>query len=274
VTRTADEDLDDVETVAEPMVAVYRHDLHKMRGRSHEAAVDVYADVQVNEPVPLGADRDAALLSRLRGEPEETVSNHKSPYRLSLLAGSTPRPDDPGPSEHGLGFQDLVKSSDPEELHARWVTSDIAGAYHESMFVPYTSLKHHTLLAAALLDNYRAGHGFDDLYLVATNPGDDDVTDVSSALSAESVVPHRTVLWTPEIALYVTVEPGDRPAARLGDTPAMSFADTWSRLSGHPLDVGGEERWRMLDAELRRIRSWSTALAFIEDFVGLHGDAA
>ena len=262
-----------VETVAEPMVAVYRHDLHKLRGRSHEAAVDVYADVQVNEPVPLGADRDAALLSRPAGEPEQTVANHRSPYRLPLLAGSTPRPEESEPAEHGIGFQDLVKSSDPAELHARWVTSDVASVFHESMYVPYTSLKHHTLLAAALLDQHREGRGFEELFLVATEPVEDGVTDASSAVAAESVVPHRTVVWTPELALHVTSDPGDRPAARLGEQPALSFADTWSRLSGQPLDVDSDEQWRILDAELRRIRSWSTALAFVEDFVSVHGDA-
>ena len=73
----------------DPMVAVYRHDVHKLRGRSHGAAADTYHGVPVNEQVPLHADRDGAQLSRPRGEPEQTVANHASPHRLSLLTGET-----------------------------------------------------------------------------------------------------------------------------------------------------------------------------------------
>jgi len=64
----------------------------------------------------------------------------------------------------------------------------------------------------------------------------------------------------------VTGEPGDRPAARLGDEPTRCFADVWSHLPAHPFDVDGERRWRVLDAQLRRIRSWSAALQHIEEF--------
>jgi len=128
--------------------------------------------------------------------------------------------------------------------------------------------------------NYRARHAFEDLFLVATTP---DVTpnadavstrDPKTALAADAVEPHRTVLWTPEMTLHVTATPGDRPAARLGDVPARSFADVWSRLPAHPFDTDGERRWRLLDAQLRRIRSWSAALAYIDEFIELHGSAA
>jgi len=53
--------------------------------------------------------------------------------------------------------------------------------------------------------------------------------------------------------------------------PARSFADVWSRLPAHPFDTDGERRWRLLDAQLRRIRSWSAALAYIDEFIELHG---
>jgi hypothetical protein len=33
-----------------------------------------------------------------------------------------------------------------------------------------------------------------------------------------------------------------------------------------PLPVDAGRRWRVLDAQLRRVRSWSTALQFIEDY--------
>jgi len=260
----------------DPMVAVYRHDVHKLRGRSHGAAADTYHGVSVNEQVPLHADRDGAQLSRPRGEPEQTVANHASPYRLSLLTGETAVDTERIRVAADGGFQDLVTPADPERLHARWLTSDVAAAFSESLYYPYTSLQYHTLLTAALLHSYRAGHAFEDLALVATAPdttnADGGLTrDPETAVAAEGVEPHRTILWTPDIAFHVTATPGDRPAAGLGDQPARSFADTWSRLPDHPLDVDGERRWRILDAQLRRIRSWSAALQFIEEFTAALG---
>ncbi|WP_254837871.1 hypothetical protein [Natronomonas marina] len=278
----ADRSREDASTRAAPMVAVYRHDVHKLRHRRHSAAAESYAGVAVNETVPLHADRDAALLSRPRGEPEQTVANHWSPYRLSLLTGETAVETDRIQAAAGGGFRDLVTPDDPERLHARWLPSAVAGAYSESVHYPYTSLQYHTLLAAALLDAYRAGRAFEDLWLVATGSSLDDASttdtattrDPEAALAADEVEPHRTVCWTPDLALHVTATPGDSPAARLGDAPARSFADVWSRLPAHPIDTDGGRRWRLLDAQLRRIRSWSVALAYIDEFIELHGSAA
>lgn len=275
----------DAPTRAAPMTAVYRHDVHKLRARPHATAANEYAGVPVNETVPRGADRDAALLSRPAGEPERTVANHESPYRLSLLTGETAVETKRIKAAVGGGFRELVTPEEPVHLHARWLTSEVPAAFNESLYYPHTSLQYHTLLTAALFDNYRAGHGFEDLFLVATAPDTVQSTDTamtrdSPAVTADAVTPHRTVLWTPALALHVTATPGDRPAARLGNRPARSFADVWSRLSAHPLDVDGERRWRLLDAQLRRLRSWSTALAFCDEFIESHrpttgrGDAA
>ena len=271
----ADRGREDASTRAAPMVVAYRHDVHKLRHRRHAAAAESYAGVPVNETVPLGADRDGALLSRPRGEPEQTVANHASPYRLSLLTGDTAVETDRIQAAADGGFRDLVAPDDPELLHARWVTSAVAGAYSESVHYPYSSLQYHTLLTAALLDAYRAGHAFNEMWLAATAVDQAADTDnPTAALAADEVVPHRTVLWTPALALHVTATPGDRPAARLGDAPARSFADTWARLPAHPIDTDGGRRWRILDAQLRRIRSWSAALAYIDEFIELHGSAA
>jgi hypothetical protein len=257
----------DPEETVDALCVAYRHDVHKLFGRNHGSGVDVFAGVAVNEQVPLGADADAALLSRPAGEPEQTVSNHASPRRLSLVTGSTPgEADQLGVGDAVTVFERLVVSSDAERLHAQWLTSTVPAAFNESVFYPYTSLKFHTLLVAALLDNYRAGHAFEDLSLVAT-PGSPVALDggVDAALDADDVVPHRTVCWTPVLALHVTGDPGDRPSTRLGEFPARSFADVWSRLPEHPIDVGSSREARLLDAQLRRIRSWSTALQYVED---------
>ena len=238
------------------MLSVYRHDVHKSRGRSHEDAAAEFAGVPVNEPVPLGADGDAALLSRPRGEPEQSVKNHISPFRLSLVTGETAT--SAGRVEGGIrnALSELVQIDDPVEMHAAWLDSSVASIFNESVYYPYTSLKVHTLLTAALVDNYRAGYGFDELYLVV-DQAEDEETD-------PRVVPHRTVLLMPSFSLRITGEPGDLPAARLGAAPAQSWADVWTRLPEHPFDGDDGRMWRVMDAQLRRIGSWSTALQFIE----------
>lgn len=259
------------------MCAVYRHDVHKLLMRSHSAAAAEYQGVPVNEPVPLGADQDAARLSRPPGEPEQTVANHISPYRLSLVTGEVATEPDRILAGATGGFREVIVPDDPDLLHARWLTSSVPAAYNEAVRYPYTSLKYHVLLAGALLSNYRAGHAFDDLWLVATRtempgtaakiqgfPG--DRRDAESALAADAVAPHRTVLWTPPVALHITGDPGARPAARLGPAPARSFADVWSRLPAHPIETD-ERRWRVLDAQCRRLRSWSTALQYLDEYV-------
>jgi hypothetical protein len=242
------------------MLSVYRHDVHKSRGRSHEDAAAEFAGVPVNEPVPLGADSDAALLSRPRGEPAQSVKNHISPFRLSLVTGETAT--SAGRIKEGIrnALAELVQTEDPVKMHAAWLESAVASIFNESVYYPYTSLKFHTLLTAALVDNYRAGYGFDELYLVVDRAED--------AEADPRVVPHRTVLVLPSFALRISGEPGEKPTARLGAVPAMSWADVWTRLSEHPFDVDDGRIWRVVDAQLRRIRSWSTALQFIEKSYG------
>jgi hypothetical protein len=247
-------DAEGSESGVEPMVAVYRHDVHKARSRGHEAAASWFGGARVNEEVPLGADGDAALLSRPRGSPEQTMDAHASWRRLSVLTGEVVSTNVSGTVEESL--RELVEITDAEAAHAAWLGASVPAAFSESPYYPYTSLKFHTLLVAALFDNYRAGHEFEELWLAVTGPGDD-----------VEVVPHRTVLATSSFAVSVTGEPGGRPAARLGDVPARSFADVWARLPELPFDVGAAREWRVLDAQLRRIRSWSTALQYLGEFV-------
>jgi hypothetical protein len=199
------------------------------------------------------------------------VANHDSPYRLSLVTGDSAHTSTDVQAADDGQFQDLVVSDNPEVLHAEWLTSGVASAFAESVFYPYTSLRFHVLLTAALLDAYRDGYEFNELFLAVSSPSADTdagaCRDAGAAVGSDVVVPHRTVLWTPVVAVHVTPDPAGRPAARLGGGPARSFADVWSRLPACPFDVDVERRWRVLDAQLRRVRSWSTALQYIEEYV-------
>ncbi len=235
------------------MIAAYRHDAHKLNGEPHRTASDSFHGVPVNQQVPLGADADASALSRPSGEPEWTVANHETHYRLSLLTGEGAYdPDDFARPVLSEAISDLLTGSDSKVMHQAWLASNVASGFNESVYYPYTSLKYHTLLVAALLANYRAGHTFDNLLLAVDTP--------------EEVVPHRTVYAGDRFTLRIDESADGRPWARLGSRPWRSWASTWTRLTAHPLDTAHDEYDRVLDANLRRIWSWSTALQYIEDF--------
>ena len=238
-------------TTRDPLLVAYRHDAHKLMRESHSAASKTFEAVPVNQTVPHGADADAAALSRPSGSPTQTVETHVTHDRLSLLDTST----------HGTSIDartlsaslpELLIQDDPEQLHHTWLTSAIAREFNESVYYPYTSLKYHTLLVAALLDNYRAGHEFDDLQLIVD--------------TVDDVVPVRTIFAGERFALRLGVEADGRPAARLGSRPWRSWESTWKRLTTHPLETDHNKYDMTLDSNLRRIQSWSTALQYIEDY--------
>lgn len=239
--------------MSEILLSAFRHDAHKFTGESHDNASEEFAGVTVNQSVPQGADGDAAALSRPQQKQEQTVPTHDDHYRLSLVTGNTAC--DPGEFSRSATeseIADLISIEDTQKAHQRWLTSDVAAAFNESVYHPYTSLKYHTLLVVALLDNYRAGNEFADLRLVVDSAG--------------KVKPFRTVFDGERFALRIDVDDEGYPSARLGSRPWRSWASTWNRLTGHPLDTA-HDKWDMtLDANLRRIQSWSTALQYIEDF--------
>ncbi|WP_226908664.1 hypothetical protein [Haloferax massiliensis] len=149
-------------------------------------------------------------------------------------------------------MHDLLTEADSERAHQRWLESEVAALFNESSFYPYTSLKYHTLLTAALVYSYEIGYSFEDLALIVDDP--------------TTTIPHRTIFTSERFNLRLAASPNSRPYAPLGDSPQRSWATIWQSLNEHPLETA-TNRWQMvLDSNLRRIRSWSTALQYIEDF--------
>lgn len=232
------------------LLVAYRHDAHKLTRDPHSTASETFEGVPVNQPVPHGADADAAALSRPSGSPTQTVETHGTHDRLSLL--DTDRHDTSVDAQTlSAALPALLTPDDPDQLHHTWLTSTVPREFNESVYYPYTSLKYHTLLVAALLDNYCAGHEFADLELVVDPP--------------DKCVPHRTIFTADRFALRLDATATDRPTAPLGRDPRQSWAQTWSELTSHPLDTDHDKCDMVLDTNLRRIRSWSTALAYAED---------
>ena len=245
--------------MSDVMLAAFRHDAHKFTGESHENAREMFAGVPVNQSVPEGADGDAAALSRPQSKQEQTVPTHTDHYRLSLPTGDTAsEPQGFSRTTVETEVADLLAVEDGKTAHERWLLSDVAAVFNESVYHPYTSLKYHTLLVVALLDNYRSGHEFADLRFMVDPAGE--------------VVPFRTVFDSNRFALRFDADDNGRPSARLGSRPWRSWASTWNRLTAHPLATDKDKYDMVLDANLRRIQSWSTALQYIEDFAGWRPD--
>lgn len=232
------------------MLLTYRHDAHKMRGGSHSAGSGEIAGVKVNEDVPYGADKDASDMSRPPGSPQQVMDDHDTHYRISLITGDTAY-DARGFSLKQVesDLKDLLTTEDAKEMHKRWLNEEVVSAFNESTYYPYTSLKYHTLLVAALVANYRDGYEYDDLYLCVT----------------DEVVTHKTV-YSGKFSLSILPRKQGEGHAKLSDNPWRNWNSVWSRLTYIPID-NEENRFGMtLDAQLRRIKAWSTALQYIEDY--------
>lgn len=238
----------------EQMLSVYRHDAHKMRGQSHGNAPETWFDVPVNGDVPYGADKDAAEMSRPKGKPEQQLPGHKTHYRRSVITGNTPYdPNSFALGEYKPQLKELLSGENAQETHEAWLKSDLVSAFNESVYAPYTSLKYHTLLVAALVDNYRNGHGYDDL-------------GVWLSLNAP-IVPHRTVFRATHDGqtMTLTIKPHERgESSKLSSYPIRNFASVWTRLPKHPWRYKQTDFERRVDSQLRRMRSWSTALQYLE----------
>ena len=88
--------------------------------------------------------------------------------------------------------------------------------------------------------------------------------------SADTHITHRTIFAGERFALRLDV-PTDSGGADLGSEPARTWAHAWGQLPTHPLETDHDKHEMVLDANLRRIRSWSTALQYIEDFERVYG---
>lgn len=117
--------------------------------------------------------------------------------------------------------------------------------------LPAHALKYHTLLVAPLLDNYCAGNEFVDLRLIAD--------------PAREVIPFRTVFDGERFAFGSDIEADGRPSARLGSWMWRPWASAWNCVTALPLYTGHDKYDMALDANLRRMQSWTTALQYIED---------
>ncbi|MHA1131280.1 MAG: hypothetical protein ACTSQQ_10795 [Candidatus Helarchaeota archaeon] len=121
--------------------------------------------------------------------------------------------------------------------------SKLLDVYSKARNFPYTSLKHHILIACALSYNFLNGSELKDLYLCEN---------VELATRFQVIYEDSNILWA-----LLPRKKGS--LSRLHP----KFYITWVRQL--KLSVGGE--FRDLDGFLSTISSWSLALATLEDFL-------
>jgi len=237
-------------TEDEQMTAVYRHDVHKMHGGSHGNSPDEWHGISVNQDVPYNADIDAAKMSRPKGKPEQTLHGHDTHYRRNLMSGESTYDKDGFAIDHV--YEDLVALLEERPVvntHSAWLQNDIVSGFNEAVYYPYTSLKYHTILVAALVWYYREGYEYDDLGLW-----------VPEERQSGPHVVFNSRQW------QLCIAPHERPhSAKLGSRPMQNFAEVWMRLPTHPWPDDPREEIKWIDAQLRRIQSWSTALQYLEN---------
>jgi hypothetical protein len=127
------------------------------------------------------------------------------------------------------------------ELYIKLLNDKIVSRFNEITTMPFTSLKYHTLLVCALHWNYKQGRDFQDLFLHCT----------TEKMPKEL---YSTIFKHGDLRLIINNDPS---GAKIG-APAPYFGQTIGRLYNIPLP-------EFLIDNLRRFRSWSTGLQYLED---------
>lgn len=245
----------------------FKHDEHKTRGAGHSRTRRV-GEPEWNQQVMFGADKIAATMSRphpssIKSRAKELKGTENNHYRISLLTRK--RLYEAGVFDITTEEKELDKIfhiKDSEKLLKEWLDSYTIAGFNESYFSPYTSLKYHTLLTVALVFNCLQDNEYDELYLHFMKNGERDfytIYDGDNFLLKIAPLDVFEETGTSKIAFKMDNGSVDRAW--------MHFGRTWARLT--KIKVG-----RHLDACLRQMRSWSTALQFIDDFrrVGWNGE--
>lgn len=215
-------------TIDDKMRKALLHDMHKVFKEKHNNKVrDIDTD----------ADRDAANMSRHPKAKDDLTGEYLSLsyiVRRDMSERTRRRYTAHCQQEH------LDSKLPTPELHMQFLHDTVVGCFNEITSMPYTSLKYHTLLVCALHYNYKQGLDMQELYLhcVAKQPKE----------QYTAIFNHGN-LWF--------VINNDATGAKIG-AAAPFFGQTIGRLYNVPLP-------EFLVDNLRRFRSWSAGLQYLED---------
>ena len=184
------------------------------------------------------ADRDAANMSRYRKAYDDLDAEFLNTSFIFGERDATER----ARKEYALHCLNRYIESDipTDELYTNLLEDRVVGNFNEVTSMPFTSLKYHTLLVCVLHYNYKQGRDFQNLYLhcIKEKPKDE-----------YTVIFHFDNIWF--------VVNNDVTGAKIG-APSPYFGQTIGRLNNIHLP-------EFLIDNLRRFRSWSAGLQYLED---------
>ncbi len=183
------------------------------------------------------ADRDASLMSRYKGAYEDMTAEFLSRSLIfeREISERTRK------EYEKYCIKEYINNNDTTEiLHKKLLDDRIIGLFNEVTTMPYTSLKYHTLLVCALHYNYKKGYDFQNLFLQCTTEKPKD---------KYTIIFQYNNFW-------FSIK-NDPSGAKIG-APSQHFGNTIGRLNDIQLP-------EFIIDNLRRIRSWSIGLQYLED---------
>jgi len=92
--------------------------------------------------------------------------------------------------------------------------------------------------------------------------------------------PHKTIFRQSDSRIakpfHLYIDEHEPPnSTKLSTMPMRNFVSVWGRLPTHPWrrdSLENTQRIEVIDSNLRRIKSWSTGLQYLENSVGKNND--
>lgn len=200
--------------------------------------------------------RDKDLLDNSDAE-ASNLSRHNTPLYHSLLRVCSDRFNKSLVKNKNYNEQDrkrfigyiekeYINSLDNTSLlHTKLLQDNILSNFNETPPMPFTSLKYHTLLVCAIYYNHlKYNRRFDELYLNYTNTPEDPYTVIFKYNNHNLVINNK------------------KNGGRIGFIPTHNFGDTIGRLVCSHSELLFTQ---YIVENLRRFRSWSVGLQYLED---------
>lgn len=236
------------------------HDFHKIHGVAHDSE---------DKSIPNRVDGMAGWMSRPKDvkKIEKDESGRINNYRLSLVDGhsfyehNNEIKDDISKKE-----QEYLNNTDADDVFFKiFLKDNLLSKFNEfiltikeeegwGIWLPYTSLKYHSILATVLHWNINIQKiPFNNMYFKIIDLK--DLETIFSVVLLDEI--NRKCLTISDINTNRTYD----AKTKIGSKPMMNFGDVMCRLDG---DVYID---KYTYANLRRISSWSTGLQYYDDIL-------
>jgi len=228
--------------VKKQRLEILKHDIHKISRNGK------YKHYTMDSPLK-EADITAAAMARIKAVKRENYKRIDNRLRISH-ATCCPVTDKwkLPPEEKMLA---IFNYSEPVVIHAKIMQSKGLSWYNESKTYPFTSLKHHILLATALVENFRETgiYKLKGLKLcLSFDPPENVYKLIGRALTK------KRGKWT-TLFLYLDSEYSGKGNANA----AFSWKNTWNNIYGF------EPETVLLGKNVMAMDSWTAALATLEN---------